>query len=555
MVITSSTPKLIAATGFAVVAALLAQFLTRGFSIRRRFYKMKASGIPIIEPYSPFLGHLPLLKSLGEGFPRDAHRSYSNMRIVQNWKKYFPGAKKCPPLIYLDVWPFMAQPIIMVIDPELCSQLTQETPQPRHSMFGWALKPVTDSIDLISMNMADHKVWRSRLNPGFSSRNVIQNMPAILEEVSIFAQKLKDTADADSREWGSMFTLYDRAVALTFDVISRFALDLHIHEQTAGPGPLLTSLRNLISRVKLKNIKTRLERLTPEYKRFVSHNAATMRDILLPQIQSRFSDTLESKNQKTVIDLAIKDFKKHGQQPTPEFMEITLSNLKAFLFAGHDTTAQTICWIFYEINKRPDILQSLRSEHDEMLGPDPKSAYKVLQESPHKVNELRYTAAVIKESLRIHSLANTFREGSANFNFSLDGMQYPTYECMIQTTPTMTHINPELWPRPAEFIPDRFLVPEGHVLYPAKNAWRPFELGNTKCIGQELAVLELKLALVFTIRELEFDFNYEQWDVVQKRDRTGAATAETVNGERAYRCGEGIGSVKDDLPVRVRFRR
>ncbi|KAL2377178.1 uncharacterized protein BDCG_16612 [Blastomyces dermatitidis ER-3] len=245
-----------------------------------------------------------------------------------------------------------------------------------------------------------------------------------------------------------------------------------------------------------------------------------MRDILLPQVQSRFSDTLESKNQKRVIDLAIKDFKERRQQPTPEFICISISNLKAFLFAGHDTTAQSICWLLYEIYKRLDILQRLRAEHDEVLGPDPKSANKVFQESPHKVNELRYTAAVIKESLRIHSLANIFRQGSARFNFSLDGMWYPTYECKIQTSPTMTHIHPELWPRPTEFIPDRFLVSEGHALYPLKNVWRPFELGNTKWIGQELAVLELKLASVLT------------WDVVQKRDGIGAA-AETVNGERA----------------------
>lgn len=168
------------------------------------------------------------MKSLREGLPRDAHMSYTSKKIIQNWQKYFPTAKKCPPLIYLDVWPFMAQPIITVIEPELCSQLTQEIPQPRHPQIGWALTPVTDGIDLLSMNMADHKVWRSRLNPGFSSRNVIQNMPEVLEEVSVFAQKLKDTADADS------------------------------HEQTSGPGPLLKALRELIPLIKLNNIKNRL---------------------------------------------------------------------------------------------------------------------------------------------------------------------------------------------------------------------------------------------------------------------------------------------------------
>ncbi|EFR05550.1 VerA protein [Nannizzia gypsea CBS 118893] len=553
MMLTDDTFSLVATTGLAVGVALLLHLVARTVLVRQRFYRMKAGGIPIIEPYSSLFGHLPFFWSLRKGLPRDAHGSYTSAKIVQNWKQYFPTATKCPPLVYLDMWPFMAQPIIMVIAPELCSQLTQETPQPRHPMFGWALTPVTDGIDLISMDMAGHKVWRSRLNPGFSSRNVIHNMPAILEEVFIFAQKLKDTADANSHNWSDMFTLYDRAVALTFDVIAKFTLDLQIHEQERGPGPLLTALRSLIPLVKLKNIKNRLERLTPAFKHVVSQNAAVMRNILLPQIESRFQETLNSNNQKTVIDLAIKDLKESGQEPTAELMNVIVANLKAFLFAGHDTTAQTICWVFYEIIKYPGVLDKLRAEHDQVLGSDPKAAKKVLQQNAYKINELHYTTAVIKETLRIHSLANTLRQGSPNFNFSLDGVRYPTAGCLIQTVPTMTHIHPDLWPRPMEFIPERFLVPEGDALYPVKNAWRPFELGNTKCIGQELAMLEIKLSLVLTVRELDFEVNYTLWDMMHK---TGVAPTaqETVNGERAYRCGEGIGVIKHDLPVRVRFR-
>ncbi|KAL5353695.1 hypothetical protein ACLOAV_001735 [Pseudogymnoascus australis] len=61
-------------------------------------------------------------------------------------------------------------------------------------------------------------------------------------------------------------------------------------------------------------------------------------------------------------------------------------------------------------------------------------------------------------------------------------------------------------------------------------------------------MLELKLALVVTVRELDFDINYELWDKMQKRETSGAAP-ETVNGERADSCGGGTGVVKDDLPI------
>lgn len=45
MLVASSTPKLVAATGLAVFVALVVHFLARAISIRRRFYKMKAIGI------------------------------------------------------------------------------------------------------------------------------------------------------------------------------------------------------------------------------------------------------------------------------------------------------------------------------------------------------------------------------------------------------------------------------------------------------------------------------------------------------------------------------
>lgn len=45
--------------------------------------------------------------------------------------------------------------------------------------------------------------------------------------------------------------------------------------------------------------------------------------------------------------------------------------------------------------------------------------------------------------------------------------------------------------------------------------WRPFELGPMACIGQELSMMELKMALLFTAREVEFEAALEAWDVLQ----------------------------------------
>jgi cytochrome P450 len=168
-------------------------------------------------------GHIPLMKALRNGLPGDAHDTYVARKLCLNWQEYFPGASAPPPLAYLDLWPFLSQPLIMVYSPLACSQLTQTNPQPRHSLFRWALFPLTGGQDLTSVDVSAHRVWRSRLNPGFSPKNLISHMDVLLEEAIIFAQKLK-TKVGDNNTWGDVFTLYDDVVNLTFDMIVRVTL-------------------------------------------------------------------------------------------------------------------------------------------------------------------------------------------------------------------------------------------------------------------------------------------------------------------------------------------
>lgn len=49
----------------------------------------------------------------------------------------------------------------------------------------------------------------------------------------------------------------------------------------------------------------------------------------------------------------------------------------------------------------PTVVQNLRSEHNQVFGSDLDTTKKILQQIPHKLNELHYTTAVIKETLRL----------------------------------------------------------------------------------------------------------------------------------------------------------
>lgn len=97
------------------------------------------------------------------------------------------------------------------------------------------------------------------------------------------------------------------------------------------------------------------------------------------------------------------------------------------------------------------------------------------------------------------------------------GQQYPVDDSFILISGVTTlHVHPDIWPRPTEFLPERWIVGEEDPLYPGtKYAWRPFEWGSMNCIGQELAVMEIKMALLFTVRELGFETAVQEQDRLQ----------------------------------------
>jgi hypothetical protein len=117
----------------------------------------------------------------------------------------------------------MSDMMLFVIDPDMCAQFTQENPQPKHGTFAFSLDPLTGGKDLISMNMATNKFWWSRLNPGFSSKNLMGSMPVLIELVELFTSQLKEQVGPDGG-WGAFSPLLDRTIGLTFDVITRTSL-------------------------------------------------------------------------------------------------------------------------------------------------------------------------------------------------------------------------------------------------------------------------------------------------------------------------------------------
>ena len=298
------------------------------------------------------------------------------------------------------------------------------------------------------------------------------------------------------------------------------------------------------------------------------YNTRQMDRSISPQVDARFhahqaASTMEkltssTRRGKSVVDLALAAYRKHqgrsdrSEVIDPLFKRMAINQIKLFLFVGHDTTSSTICYVLYLLSVYPHVLSRLRAELDDVLGVEPAQAAARISQDPYLLNQLSYTNAVIKESMRLFPVGSPTRTGEPSFTITdpRTGLRYPADPSMLIWLATHAcQRDPAIWPRADEFLPERWLAKEGEELHAHRGAWRPFEYGPRACLGKELAMIELRVVVCLVARSFEICAVYDELDAAV--DGKGTTTSlRHVNGERAYQVGklEPAGS----LPCRVR---
>ena len=91
-----------------------------------------------------------------------------------------------------------------------------------------------------------------------------------------------------------------------------------------------------------------------------------------------------------------------------------------------------------------------------------------------------------------------------NFNPSYTELPYIVKNCVVngikikkgvrfQFPIQASHFDPEFFPEPEKFKPERFLKENSEKIIPY--TWRPFGCGYRGCIGQRFAMMEMKIFL------------------------------------------------------------
>jgi len=160
-----------------------------------------------------------------------------------------------------------------------------------------------------------------------------------------------------------------------------------------------------------------------------------------------------------------------------------------FLLAGHDTMSQGLSFALFQLAMHPDILQKAQAEIDEQLRGE--------QPDFDNVQKLAYLSMCLDESMRLYP-PGFILERQCVEDVTLHGVDFRA-EDIVSIPVWAIHRDPDLWPQPEVFDPERFTPENKEGRHPC--AFLPWGLGPRNCIGMRLAQIQLKLALAAVLQQ------------------------------------------------------
>ncbi|WP_058043517.1 cytochrome P450 [Streptomyces roseifaciens] len=166
------------------------------------------------------------------------------------------------------------------------------------------------------------------------------------------------------------------------------------------------------------------------------------------------------------------------------------------MLAAHHTTGVAVSWTLHLLGRHPVVAERVGEELDRVLGDRAAPEYADLR-------RLTYLDMVLKESMRLFPPGPY---GARETTGTLFLGERGEYEIPAGTTVFYpiwaVHMNPDHWPEPEKFVPERF-TPEETAARP-RLAYIPFGIGPRSCEGAALAVIEAELVLAVLLKRFRF---------------------------------------------------
>ncbi|KAI8067575.1 cytochrome P450 [Gongronella butleri] len=434
-----------------------------------------------IQDVIPGPAKLPFVGNLYDLMP---NMDVSFMRLFE---KYGP---------LLDVT-IMGRRMLTTNDPLIAEQLVKENEFFTKKIAPTALREVQkfagDGLFTSDTDASHWKLAHKLLMPAFSPRAI----KAYQEEMGHIT--MQTLGLFDQFKAGEEIDILDWTTKITFETIGRtgFGYDFGLLDgKDAEPHPMIEAMKYLLEATVSRGLQMEFMKHlpTPSNRKF-DDCVSLMHKIVLDVVKERKSSPDAKDANKDLLGFMLNAVDEHDDSLTDENIR---DQVVTFLIAGHDTTANTLAWFFYELSRHPEIQAKVLQEIANVGITSDKLP------TVEQVNSLKYTMQVIKETLRMYPPVRRLFKYCRQDCVVPYGYKIPG-DTSINVNVYSLHHNESVYPNSFQFDPERFTPEEEQKRSPA--AWLPFSTGLRACIGRPFSLQEAKTVIAMILHKYEFKYD------------------------------------------------
>jgi cytochrome P450 len=347
---------------------------------------------------------------------------------------------------------------VLLADPAAVKQVFTGDPKVFHAGEGnQILAPLLGRHSLLTLDEKRHMSQRRLLLPPFHG-----------ERMQGYGQTMAGIAEREIGSWptGAPYELRPRMQALTLEIILRTVFGVG-GEEAGKLADLRGALREFLDITTNPRFLLPLLAAGPDRVRRIPGFGRRMNrvdELIYREIRER-RGAEDLAERDDVLSMMIGATHEDGSPMSDEEMRDELLTL---LVAGHETTATSLAWAVERLTRHPEKLERLRAE--------------VLEDRDE------YLTATIQETLRLRPVISIVLRKLTE-PVQIGGHELPAG---ISVAPSvyLVHRNPEIYPEPQRFLPERFLDTP-----PGTYTWIPFGGGVRRCLGASFAQFEMAVVL------------------------------------------------------------
>ncbi|XP_063234085.1 probable cytochrome P450 6a14 [Bacillus rossius redtenbacheri] len=407
------------------------------------------------------------------------------------------------------------RPCLLVCDPEIVRLFLAKDFASFHDrgMAPVDLKANPLSGHLFNLEGRQWRVLRKKLTPAFTPGRMKGMMQLLLECSGELSEAMATAAES-----GSCLEIKEVFAQFTTDVIGTCAFGLQFNSlrqedaefRRMGRKVFQASAGAVVRRVVMAGLPGLARRLNLKFaaddvsqfflkvvQDTISHrekHGIVRKDFLQLLIELKNKGRLESDEGE------VPSSKNGNITDIDDFIELSDAALAAqafvFFLAGFETSSTTMSFCVYELALNPGVQRRLLDEIDSVL----QRHGGVM--SYEAVQEMEYLDRVIQETLRKYPpAANLHRKCTEPYTIPGTGVRLEKGLKVLIPVYGIHH-DPEYYPRPDEFDPDRFT--EANKARRPGYTYLPYGEGPRICIGMRFGNLQMKAGLATILRHHSF---------------------------------------------------